>query len=776
MRIRLTILIVTFFLWSSGLALAQSTPSAGAGTSGSIDFGGRFTSTTGDEARYERYRDLRNGATTRIDFNKDTSKYLLNVRVDNAGYRDQRYSADYDANGKVRLAFGWDSIPLNYSYISSTPWVEKSKGVWTLSTAARQAVQDKVAGIVGVPSSAAQLLQPSIYRGLATPFDLRYRRDNANASAKIAATKNAAFDLAFKSSRRDGYRPWAASFAFNNANELPMPLDDRTNDVTAGFEWVRPEGMIRIAYNGSWYNNALHELVWDNPLRATDTNPYDASGYSNGNGSAQGRMALSPSNAMNVVSLTGLYKMPNHTTLNSSVAFSQNTQNDTLIPWTINNVILPLMPNLPRATAEAEVQGINALLNFTSRPTQLVGLTMRYRYNRHDNMTPAFDAREYVRFDAVPEETGGETEQFDITQNTLDIAGTLNLTSRTPLRLTYTLDDFKRSGRAFSNMADYTFRTSLDLLQTQYVTVRSMYENTHRIGTGFSQDAIEEGGAQPGLRFYDEADRNRNRGTIIVQVDPAQIVSLNLSLAAGKDRYHGPGHEFGLKDNSNGSYNLGVDVTPSDKVSLGANFGYDIYNTHQDSRNANPPADLTAVPPVAASDYGSWFDPNKTWTMHNRERVNNAGVYLDLIKLAPNTDVRFSYDYSDSDNAFILGGPRVKELQTGVALSGPSAIVNPGFTIPSPCTPAGSTCFEQLPAVTNTWQRASLDVKHFFTKKVGIGVGYWFEKLDIADFATLDLPGQPGTPRIDYLGAILTGYGNRPYKASTGFLRLLYLF
>ena len=45
-------------------------------------------------------------------------------------------------------------------------------------------------------------------------------------------------------------------------------------------------------------------LTWDNPIRATDFNngllppngPYDPSGYSNGNGPAQGRMALAPSN------------------------------------------------------------------------------------------------------------------------------------------------------------------------------------------------------------------------------------------------------------------------------------------------------------------------------------------------------------------------------------------------------------------------------------------------------------------------------------------------
>jgi MtrB/PioB family decaheme-associated outer membrane protein len=776
MRIRLTILIVSCVLWSAALARAQSPPAVEGATTGSVDFGGRFTSVDGDEARYERYRDLRDGVTSNIELGKNTSKYFANVDASNIGYRDQRYRADYDSNGKMRLAFGWDSIPLNYSYISSTPWVEQSPAVWTLSSAARQAVQDKVPGVVGVPQNVAQLSQPSIYRTIAQPFDLQYRRDNTTASAKFAARKDVTLDLAFKSSRRDGYRPWAASFAFNNANELPMPLDDRTNDVTAGLEMVKPEGMIRIAYDGSWFDNNIKSFVWDNPLRATDTNPVDPSGYSNGNGAAQGRMSMAPSNAMNVVNVTGLYKMPNHTTLNSSVSFTQNTQNDALIPWTSNNVILPTMPPLPRTTAEAKVQGVNALLNFTSRPTQFFGLTMRYRYNLHDNKTPAFDGTEYVRMDAVPEETGKETEQYDITQNTVDIAGTLNVTSRTPLRLTYTLDDVKRTGRAFSNTTDYTFRTSFDILQTEYMTVRSMYENTRRIGTGFSEMAIEEGGAQPGLRFYDEADRTRNKGTIIFELNPSQTVSLNLLLASGKDKYYGPGLEFGLKDNSNGSYNVGVDLTPNDVVSFGASFGYDLYNSHQDSRNANPPADPTAVPPVAASDYGSWFDPNRNWNMHNHERVNNAGAYLDLIKLAKNTDVRFSYDYMDSDNGFTLGGPRVQELSTGVALSGPSAIVYPGFTIPAPCTPAGSTCFQQLPAVTSTWQRLTVDVKCYFTKKVGVGLGYWFEKQSIADFATLDLPGQPGVPRIDYLGAILTGYGNRPYTGNTAFVRLLYLF
>ena len=59
---------------------------------------------------------------------------------------------------------------------------------------------------------------------------------------------------------------------------------------------------------------------------------------------------------------------------------------------------------------------------------------------------------------------------------------------------------------------------------------------------------------------------------------------------------------------------------------------------------------------------------------------------------------------------------------------------------------------------------------------LGFGLGYWYEKFEVTDFATTDLPGQPGTPRIANLGEISTGYGNRPYTGNTAFLRLLYQF
>ncbi len=151
------------------------------------------------------------------------------------------------------------------------------------------------------------------------------------------------------------------------------------------------------------------------------------------------------------------------------------------------------------------------------------------------------------------------------------------------------------------------------------------------------------------------------------------------------------------------------------------------YSAFQKSRNANPPPDP------------SFNDPNRDWTLDNDETVNNVDLYLDLNRTLKNTDVSLNYTFSDSDNGFAFGGPRIPAL-------------------------AAAGQFLPLPNVTNSWHQFRADVKYFFTSKVGVGAGWWYEKFDVTDFATIDQIGQPGTPRVVYLGEVYTGYGNRPVR------------
>ena len=120
MRNRLTTVTAALLLASAAFAAAQTPPptqpAAGAGPSrspivGSIDFGGAFGDVNGDAARYERYRDTRNGVYTRLrDRARGADTYAFDAMASHIGYRDQRYTvALRQHEGEVRLLVRLDS-------------------------------------------------------------------------------------------------------------------------------------------------------------------------------------------------------------------------------------------------------------------------------------------------------------------------------------------------------------------------------------------------------------------------------------------------------------------------------------------------------------------------------------------------------------------------------------------------------------------------------------------------------------------------------------------
>jgi hypothetical protein len=529
--------------------------------------------------------------------------------------------------------------------------------------------------------------------------------------------------------------------------------------------------MFHLGYEHSKFEQNVPAFTFDNPQFATDFCRtglagqvpgacYDPSGYSNGNGPAFGRMAQPPTNTMDSVNWMGMVKLPGRTTANASFAMGANRQNAALIPWTTNPNIanatvyaaFPELSALPRDTADMRVNYTSGTMNVSSRAIKDLTLSARYRFNSRSDFTREFEAIEYVRFDAVPEETGGLTEPFAINRNTLDVSASYTAIPHSAIRVGYGFDKWEHGVRATEGWKDDTARVSYDFVGNQYVTLRALYEHTKRSTIGLSVEDIIGTGSQDALRFYDEAARKRNRGTFIVELTPLSTVGVNFSLASGKDDYQAGDHsqEFGLLNNKNTAYTVGVNYTPNAKVNLGADYGRETFDSLQQSRNANPAPDP------------SWTDPNRNWNLAGDEKVNNFSIYLNLIKALEKTDIRVAYDFSDSDQGFLHGGPRIAAL-------------------------AALNQFVALPNVTNKWHHATLDVQYAVSKKLGVGFSYWYEKFDVADFATINSAGPATLPRPElgsqtdnvrnnWLGALTTGYGNRPYKGQTGVLRLFYHF
>ena len=464
----------------------------------------------GDEARYQRYRDLRNGVLVdgfHITHQKDA--WTFNATATHVGYRDQKYTGEITKAGKLTVRFSWDQIPLFYSaadsdqfgLLSATPYTVESPGVSRLPDSLQSAVQATPSLLNSAISSAAQ------------GVDIRQLRKTADFAVVYHATTSTDLLFHLVNTMKSGEQPWAATFGFSNAIELPGPLDHRTTDITGQVQWSNERGTIRAGYDGSFFSNNVPTLVWDNPLRVT--------GRATGVGPSQGRMPLSPDNSTNgCIGDDGVEARQADQGLRQPVGLEMEPGQRLSLPHTINT-LLPVFP-LERQTADvsADVTGVYAGLN--SRPNDRSWLTVRYKLYDYDNKTPEFPVTDFVNYDtSVAAFAHGGTDALSYKRQYFDADYSYNIAPFTALKAGYGVESDKRTFRQFESTKDQTFRMSLDTTGTTWLMLRAQYDYSKRTGTGLDEevfDAEDDGSALP--RQFDIADRNRNRVAIIATVNP----------------------------------------------------------------------------------------------------------------------------------------------------------------------------------------------------------------------------------------------------------------
>lgn len=697
-------------------AIASSVPEFG--IVNQIDFGFRGTAfgSGSDQGRFQRYRDLRDGGTVDLfRFDKRTDQYLFDVRADHLGYRDQRIAGSYNNYGRIKASFDWNQVPLFYSDHIASLYTDQGDGQIRI---ANQAVRTGIQG--------GTLPLASVGGLLGSTFDLRQRRDIASFNLVGSVSKDVDLKINVRSSHKDGHMPWGASFGFSADNEVAAPIDHRTTDLGTALEWTNSKGMARIAYDGSWFTNAIPTLTYDSPYKLTDST--NASAYVAGNGTSQGRTAMWPDSTANTISAAAAYNLPAHSRLNGVVSLGDWRQNAALLPYTINTAI-PTIP-LDRQTADADARITSYNVNFTSRPTGFVWFNVRARRYDYDNRTPEFRVTNYVRLDQVIEpSTLGHTEPFGYTRDYFDADASFTPLPYTALKIGYGMEKVNRTFRYVDDTTEHTLRTALDTTGNQYVSFRLAYEHSKRTGSGLDEEALDDIGEQVSLRQYDISNRDRDRVTALVQVTPINQFALIASVQTGRDTR--PDATFGLRKFDTDAYSLGFDVTPIEKVGIGLTYSYEGAGTNQKSRQANPGPQFS--------------DPTRDWFTDMSEKVHYVVASVDLLKAIPKTDVRFALDWNKSNADYTYSLPA-------------------NTTLPTPIP---------LPTVYNELQRATLDFKYYLTQHFAAGFIYLYDNYKVDDFALSPnyVIGQRTLP-----DGLMLGYGLTPYRANTGWLRFTYLW
>ena len=698
---------------TSPQAAPPATPATGLDTSRSLfelapnqfEVGGRWTSVDGDPARFQRYGDFRDGllfSKARFTREDPAGAWLARAAADNVGWRDQRFAAEYERTGRFVVSGVWDQIPQFYSVDTSTPYTPEESPLLLDDTTQRM-----------IQSGQATL---SAYAPIATPFDLHERRDIGNVSVKATPTPRLDLTGAFTTQRHVGELPWGASFGFGNDVEVALPYDSRTNDLNVGAEWTNPRSMLRVAYDGSWFNNLDDTLLWDSPLALTDSTTAPG----------RGRMALWPSNSAQTVSAAGYAKFARRSQLTGAVSYGFWNNNEPLQPFTIN-AALPQMP-LPRATAEAEARVFSTNLNFVSRPATDWRFDARVRRYDYNNQTGHVAIPQFINYDtSVKVSSTGGPEPYAHSRTTFDADATWSGLQPVALTVGYTRNNSGHDFRIFEDTGEDVLRVTADAVGSQWVTFRANYELAGRSGSGLDESLLVQIGEQPALRHYDIANRTRSRFTGQVDVIPNEVWIFSATAGVGQDDYDDS--SFGLQESTFRVFGLGADAQLPNGFGGGASYNYEHYAGLQRSRSANP---------------GQETDPTRDWTADSTEHVNYVSIYATPPRLGPRTELRLSYDYSFAEGDYLY-------------------TIVPG----GPLTPPN-----QLPNVHNKLQQLHLDVRHQLSNGLAATFSYLYEPFRVYDFAfdptVIDGIVQPSS--------LVMGYVYRPYTAHSAVFGLRYLW
>ena len=700
-------------------AQPAAAPAAEAETTGSLfdvtpkEFiiGGRFSSIDGDPARFQRYQDYRDGLLftgARYLREHPDGKYTFNALADNVGYRDQRYGASYDRVGRFSVSGLWDQIPQFYSVDTKTPYLRGGTDL-TLDDATQRSIQNAQANL-------------NAYVPISPQFDLKESRDIGRFDFRATPTERLDLIANFTTQKHRGELPWGASFGFSNDVEVPLPYDSRTNDFSIGAEWTNRRSMMRVAYQGSWFDNLDDTLIWDSPLRLTDQT-------SGGTNPGRGQMALWPTNSANTVSVGGYTKLAKRTQLTGFLSYGVWSNDSALLPFTINTS--PGLPALalPRDTTDASANVVSMNLNLVSRDVEDWRFSARVRHYGYDNQMPHTAIPQFINYDtSVKASPTGGPENYAHSRTNFDAEATYTGLQQVGLTAGYSHNAGSYDFRIFEGSGEDVLRFSADATGSQWLTFRATWELSSKTGSGLDEELLTTIGEQPALRHYDLANRGRDKFTGQVDIVPNDFWTFSVSAGLGKDDYDES--YFGLQESTFKTMSLSADYRQPNGFGGGASYNFERYTGLQTSRSSSPDA--------------TFNDPNRDWTTDSKERVHYFSLYATPPRFGRNTEARLAYDWSDARGDYLYG-------------------VVPGGPLPQP---------SQLPEVFNKLQQFHLDVRHRLNDKLSATFSYLYEPFRVYDFA-FDPSVVNG---IAQPSSLVMGYVYRPYTAHSVVVGLKYFW
>ncbi len=724
------LILAVFAVLAVGRPASAQVQIGGLGVEGNVEAGWRFfidEPPKSRQAKWEEYRDFPGGpflGELQLRIFRPDESYSTEIRGSKWGQQDQEYSLRAGRLGLWEFGFEWDQIP------------------HVFSTNARMLATETSPGVFRLPTPRPPIAAYNFARDL---DEISTRWDTARISFRLTPTPDLEFKAEYTRTKKDGERPMSQAFGFNFI-EVLEPIDQTIHDARLQLAIAREQWQLQFGYTFSLFQNALTALISDNPFQATDT----------ATASASGRTSLPPDNMAHTFTLAGGANLPWwRTRVTGNFSYSLRLQNDDFLPHTRNPLILAAGGSdlvLPQDSLNGNVQVFLFNLSATSRPLPPLTLSAKYRLYDYQDSSDVITFLAEVETDTTRVRDTRRAGRWSYRKQNADIDARWRILQPVAFTLGAGWERWDRNEHREVPESDELFgKAVLDLTPFEWLAVKTKYvpsfrrineynTRAHLLHTTLEEEALATVGQSFLLRKFDEAERDRHKVDLLVQLTPLDTLTATPTVGWRYDDYiRSP---IGLQQETSWSAGMDVSWMPHERVSLAA--GYMHESIFQKQRSRQRPVRTVAGEPTA-------FDfPDFDWISDNTDTIDTYHASVKATLIPKVLDWTFGASYS-----YALG--RI-ETRNPVAPTSGTAAENLSATA------------KPMPAFEDSLLRLETALRYHFWKSWSASLGYVFESFEKHDWRTDTLnPFVPGVATGIWLGNDLRDYTAHIVAATIGY-------
>jgi MtrB/PioB family decaheme-associated outer membrane protein len=572
---------------AGGLAVnAPSSPARAA--EGDATFGGQWWNQTAPDAKYQEFRQVsRGGFLENFVIREWSGRTSVALWGANALHGDQAAKLTVADGVRWRADFGYTQIPHQFSFTSRSPWSQSSPGSFTLPDLIQSANQTTPANY---STNMRDVLANSPLIGLGFDTDI------SSARLRARPTRDWQLDARGTVRERSGQKPYAMTFGFSTAIEIPEPIDQRMVDADVIANYQHKDMTAQVDVGVSTFTNHISTLRVDNPKRATDV--------VGGDGPRVGALDLYPDNQVIRGTLALGYELPKRTSVTATVGMSQGKQDDKFLPYTNNSALAQSrIDSLPVRSLDGKAVQLNGDVRLSTRPIEGVEGALRFHYTDYDNQTEEHNFSGQSPYDVSWQPyaihpnhvlsnkqlvSGGDLD-YAVTPQ-IKLGGTVEYRTRDRTEREVEKDnETVYGGHARMHLMDnvqlqgrYTHGDrKLDAFNNDEYMI--YVARTRTPVTGIYDSLVQ--GEQTALRRFDVANRVQDMASGGVSYALGERADLSASYAYLKNDYKDS--QFGLQKETQQTVATDATIHVNERLDLNGGYGYGVTETNQASRVSN---------------------------------------------------------------------------------------------------------------------------------------------------------------------------------------------